>query len=274
VKKSLLILALVFWAPAWGLAHTTTLIPHCLEKGIDSIKVIHFNPSFGDDIMGIRLGVKDSPVLKGLEEIYVIHKGEKQSLNEAVTADFCTVRELTRETYSIPISRKNGFFRAGDYIIVVQHAPHWKKQLDYYQMKIGKSFINYGGLITDWPHKVLDNMPEIIPLVPPFQVYPGTLFQAEAVNEKGERIPHAKILIEYLNYPLAGSALDTAIPLLANRQLVNTSIFADAGGTFSFIPPREGVWTFTLMDGDDGQNFNGKKVRYDSSISILVHPNQ
>ncbi len=260
--------------PGHLMAHTTTLIPQVKKDGSNTVKVIHFNPYAGANIIGIRLGVKDTKSLKGLDSIFVIHKGKKRNFNKIAIPDFYTVKDATRETYSIPVNKKNGFSRAGDYIIVVKHSPHWKKQLGHYKQKLTKSFINYGGLITDWPKRVLENEPEIIPLSPPYGIYPGTLFRAEVVNDEGKRIPHAEILIEYLNYSMGSTALDTRTSLLVNAHLGNTSIFADSNGTFSFIPPKKGVWTFTLVDGDDNKTIDGEQLSYDSSISIMVHSNK
>ncbi len=268
--KTFLMFVAALFIPDCLMAHTTTLIPHAMEDGSNSVKIVHFNPYAGANIMGIRLGEQDTESLKGLDSIFVIHKGKKRDFKEIVIPDFYTVRDVKRETYSIPINRENGFAKAGDYIIVVKHLPHWKKQLGYYKQKLTKSFINYGGFITDWPKRVLDNEPEIIPLTPPYGVYSGTLFRAEAVNDKGEKIPHAEILIEYLNYTMGSTALDTDNPFLVNEYLGNITIFADSNGTFSFIPPNEGVWTFTLVDGDDNKTIDGKVLSYDSSVSIMV----
>ncbi len=269
--KIFLMIAAALFIPNCVTAHTTAHIPHAMEDGSNSVKVIHFNPYAGANIIGIRLGVKDTTSLKGLDSIFVIHKGKKRDLNEIAIPDFYTVKDVKRGTYSIPINKKNGFAKAGDYIIVVKHSPHWKEQLGYYKQKLTKSFINYGGFITDWPKRVLDNEPEIIPLTPPYAVYTGTLFRAEAVNDKGKSIPHAEILIEYLNYTMGSTALDTSSPLLINEYLGNITIFADSNGTFSFIPAKEGVWTFTLVDGDDNKTIDGKVLSYDSSVSIMVH---
>jgi uncharacterized GH25 family protein len=256
--------------PASAIAHTTALIPHINKDGQKTFKVLHFHPATGSDLMGIRLSVEDSKDIKGLDSIFVIHEKEARKLHSAAIPDYYTVRGEKRETYTIPINKKSGFFKPGDYIIVVTHKAHWKKYEGCYRQKVAKFCLNYLGFITNEPNRVLMNMPEIIPLVQPDSVYAGSLFRAEAVNDEGKRIPHAKIQIEYLNYTLGDTELDTTTGAFIKEDIAETVIFTDINGSFSFVPLRKGLWTFTLLDGDDNKFIQGKRLEYDSSISIQV----
>lgn len=261
------IIALV---PTSAIAHTTTLIPHINKDGQKTVKVLHFHPSTGSGLMGIRLSVEDSKDIKGLDSIFIIHEKEEIKLDDVAIPDFYTVRGEKRGTYTIPIHKKSGFFKPGDYIIVVTHKAHWKKYEDLYRQKVAKFCLNYYGVITNWPNRVLRNMPEIIPLVQPYSVYAGSLFRAEAVNDEGKQIPHAKIQIEYLNYTAGDTELDTTTAGFIAEDIADTVIFTDSNGSFSFVPLRKGLWTFTLVDGDDNKFIQGKRLEYDSSLSILV----
>ena len=256
--------------PTSAIAHTTTLIPHINKDGQKTVKVLHFHPSTGSGLMGIRLSVEDSKDIKGLDSIFIIHEKKKIKLHDVAIPDFYTVRGEKRGTYTIPINKKSGFFKPGDYIIIVTHKAHWKKHEDLYRQKVAKFCLNYFGVITNWPNRVLRNMPEIIPLVQPYSVYAGSLFRAEAVNDEGKRIPHAKIQIEYLNYTVGDTELDTTTDGFITEDIADTVIFADSNGSFSFIPLRKGLWTFTLVDGDDNKFIQGKRLEYDSSLSVLV----
>jgi uncharacterized GH25 family protein len=102
-----------------------------------------------------------------------------------------------------------------------------------------------------WPIRVLDGMPELIPQVQSRNDYAGTLFRDESGNEAGRRIPHAKINIEYLNYRSGKTELGTTTAGFVKEDIDENIIFADGSGSFSFISPRKGFWTFTLMDGDN-----------------------
>ena len=86
--------------PLSAIAHTTTLIPHINKDGQKTVKVLHFHPSTGSNLMGIRLGAEDSKNLKGLDSIFVIHEKEERKLNTAAIPDYYTVRGEKKETYS------------------------------------------------------------------------------------------------------------------------------------------------------------------------------
>ncbi len=256
--------------PVTAAAHTTTFIPQIDKNGEKSVKVLHFHPVTGSGLMGIRLGVEDTKDLKGLESIFLIHEKEEKKLDAVAIPDYYTVRGERRETYTIPINRESGFFKPGDYVIVVKHKAHWKKYEGLYRQKVAKFCLNYLLGINSWSNRVLKNMPEIIPLVQPDRVSAGTLFRAEAVNEEGQRISHAKINIEYLNYRLGAAKLDTTAAGFIDESIADITVFTDSSGSFSFIPTRAGLWTFTLVDGDNDKLIQGKELAFDSSISILV----
>ena len=264
----LIIGLLLFPIPA--IAHTTTLIPHKDKNGQKTIKILHFHPAAGSDLMGIRLGAEDTKDLKGLDSIFLIHEKEEKNLADAAVPDYYTVRSKRKKTYTIPINKKSGFFKPGDYIIVVKHQAHWKEHRGLYIRKVAKFYLNYYGVLTDWPNRALKNAPEIIPLVQPYNVHAGSLFRAEAVNDEGRRIPHARINIEYFNYALGDTELETATPGFIRKDLADTTVFTDSSGSFSFVPLRKGLWTFTLVDGDSNKFIQGEELQYDSSLSILV----
>ena len=168
----------LFLFPAAVLAHTTVLVPHLNKNGQKTIKVFHFHPASGGGLMGIRLGAEDAKDLKGLESIYLIHEKEEKNLDAVAVPDFYTVHGEKRKAYTIPINKQSGFFKPGDCIIVVKRKDHWKKREDLYRRKVAKFCLNYFGVLTDWPNRVLRNMPEIIPLVQPYNVHAGSLFRA------------------------------------------------------------------------------------------------
>ena len=266
-----IMLIAVLLLPFVAAAHTTVIFPEADKNGRINLMVVHFMPWRGDSIMGIRLHQNDTATVKGLESISMIHDGMETDISDIARPAMYTVKDGTRECYEIPLSRKM-ISRAGDYIIVVKHIAHWKKNLGYYIRKISKFFINQGGLVTDWPKRVLKDAPEIVPLSPPYSVYAGTLFRAQVVDDKGELIPHARIHVEFLNYETCEGGIDTTVPILKNRDMGDLVLFSDNSGAFSFVPPKEGIWTFTLVDGDSNVMIDGKKLQYDSSVSIAVKP--
>ncbi len=274
MKISTILLILMLQLPVCVFAHTTVIFPLGNGHGGKTLKVVHFVPWKGDNIMGIRLHAQDSKNLKGLESISLVHEGTTKDISDLAVPDFYTVRDdAAGESYSIPLDRKI-IPRAGDYIFVIKHNQHWKKEQGIYIRKISKFFINNGGFITDWPYRIFQNAPEIIPLSAPYGVYTGTLFRAQAVDDRGKVIPHAKILVEYLNYKTGVQGLDTSSPFLQQKEQGETVLFADNSGAFSFVPSIEGIWTFTLIDGDRNIMVADKQLQYNSSVSIKVNPLQ
>ena len=270
MKKIILQLLLLLSFPGLTVAHTTVLVPRQTAAGERIVKIIHFHPFTGSGLMGIRLGVEDTPKLKGLKSIYMVHKGERIDLRAAVVADFFSVGKDHCETYTLPLERQNGFAGAGDYAVVVEHRAHWKKAEGLYRKKIAKLYLNYGGMITDWPRRLLEKAPEIIPLVRPYDFPHGVLFRAVAVDDRGQPLPYARIEIEYLNGRLADDRMLVESDDLLDETLGSRVIFADLQGSFAFIPPRAGLWTLTLVDGDAGRQFKKRKLEYDSSLSFTV----
>ncbi len=270
MKKILLQLLFLLFFTELTAAHTTVLVPRQTVTGRKVVKIIHFHPCSASGLMGIRLDVEDTPELKGLKAIYMIHKGKLIDLRSAVVADFFAVGEDRRETYTLPLDRQSGFAGAGDYVIVVEHRPHWKKAGGFYRKKIAKLYLNHGGMISDWPRRLLAGAPEIIPLVAPYDFPRGALFRAVAVDDRGQPLPYARIEIEFLNARLADDRLLVGSNDRLDEALGSRVIFADLKGNFAFIPPRVGLWTLTLVDGDAARQFNRCKLVYDSSLSFTV----
>ena len=269
--KTVLTILLAVLLPGWAAAHTTIIFPQVDPHGEKNLLVAHLMPSTGGGVMGIRLHEKDTPSIKGLESFTLVHDGRYKDISALALPSTFSGRDGNGECYLIPLAATMAT-RAGDYVFVVRHLPHWKKNHGLYINKICKFFLNNGGLVTDWPHRILRDAPEIIPLAPPYCVYPGSLFRARAVDDRGENIANAEIHVEFLNYRTGDWGIDLSAPLLANREITNFVLFADNSGAFSFIPPRQGIWTFTLVDGDRNAEFNGRELRYDSSVTIAVEP--
>ena len=264
-KIYLIILLTSFTLPL--LAHTTIHTSQKDKNGI-RVKILHFHPNKGTDLMGLKLGGKDEKEIKSLESVYFINKGKKRDL--APFLEKITLKNATEKApeLAVTLNRTTGTRGGGDYIVVSKHTPHLKPWGVYIQL-VTKSFENIAGMITDWPNRVLDSLPEIIPLVSPTKISVGDIFRAYVVDKTGKTISHAKINIEYLNYKIENDSI-LSNPLTDNEEMIDQTIFTNSVGEFSFIPKRSGLWSFTLMDADAGAKINGKELKFNSLISIKV----
>jgi hypothetical protein len=85
---TLFLIIVLFLFPISAIAHTTTLIPHINKDGQKTVKVLHFHPATGSNLMGIRLGAEDSKNLKGLDSIFLIHEKEEKNLHNVAIPDY------------------------------------------------------------------------------------------------------------------------------------------------------------------------------------------
>jgi len=98
MKYFLALFSILVLFPVAAIAHTTILIPHISKDGQQTIRVLHFHPFAGADLMGIRLGVEDSEYLKGLDSMFIIHDKKQMKLDDVAIPAYYTVRGEKRET--------------------------------------------------------------------------------------------------------------------------------------------------------------------------------
>ena len=248
-------------------AHTTIQTSET-ASGKATVKIMHFHPTNGGGLMGLKLGGEDTKDVKIINNVYYIHKGDKFNLKKSVSSFSLKNSEGSAPELSVQLDKNNGFRRGGDYIVVSKHIPHLKEGKYYIQL-VTKSFLNRGGFLTDWPNRVLDSMPEIIPLVNPNKVYEGDIFRGYIVNDNGEPISHGELHIEFLNYEIYNDSIGSE-PKFENKNFVERVIFSNNDGSFSFIPNKKGVWSITLLDGDKNRSIGGENLIFNSLITLEV----
>ncbi len=129
------------------------------------------------------------------------------------------------------------FKQPGNYIFFLEPAPYWEETE-------GKMIVHYTKVIVDafeagtgW--ETLVGLPvEIEPLVRPFGIWVGNLFQG-LVRRNGKVVPFAKIEVEYFNQSRS------IIP--ASAALITQVIKADSQGLFSYAIPKTGWWGFAAL---------------------------
>jgi len=126
--------------------------------------------------------------------------------------------------------------RPGDYLFYLEPTPYWEPGE-------GKMIIHYTKVVVDaynfqqgWDAAV--GLPvEIEPLVRPFGLWSGNLFQG-IVRHNGAPVPFARVEVAWQN---DGSLIPPADPYLT--QVIR----ADANGLFSYAMPRAGWWGFAAL---------------------------
>ncbi len=130
--------------------------------------------------------------------------------------------------------------RPGDYVFFVEPAPYWEPAEGVMIVHYTKVFVDAYGAEEGWDTEL--GLPvEIVPLVRPYGLWTGNLFQG-IVKRDGRPAPFAEVEVEWRN---DGSVTAPADPYVT--QVVK----ADATGVFSYAMPRAGWWGFAaLLEGD------------------------
>ncbi len=162
--------------------------------------------------------------------------------------------------------------RSGDYIMVLEPVPYLETAEDVYIQQITKSFVNKGGLPTDW-HEPVGLKAEIVPLAKPYALYAGGSFSGIVLSD-GAPVPGAEIEVEYLNHApdLATNAFEAEAAVTPpSDAFVTQTIFADQSGTFTYGLPRAGVWGFCALGVGPDTSYAGKELSQDAVIWVQAY---
>jgi cobalt/nickel transport protein len=126
--------------------------------------------------------------------------------------------------------------RPGDYIFYIEPAPYWESAEGLMIVHYTKVVVDAFGAESGWDAEL--GLPvEIVPLVRPYGLWTGNLFQG-VVKRAGQPVPFATVEVEWRN---DGSVTPPADPYIS--QVVKT----DANGVFSYAMPRAGWWGFAAL---------------------------
>ncbi len=196
------------------------------------------------------------------EDFFVVHRGDRTDLKPTLEPITWTGSENTAAAYQTQYRVK----RNGDYIFVLQPAPYFEESEDKFIQQITKSFVNKGGIPTDWSEPI--GLPtEIVPLNKPYLAYVGSTFSG-VVLSNGQPVPGAEIEIEYVaaTPDLAANAFpkEGTVPAPSGAVVAVT----DANGTFTFGLPRAGFWGFAALDVGPDKEHEGKPLSQDAVIWV------
>jgi len=140
----------------------------------------------------------------------------------------------------------------GDHVFFIEPAPYWEPAEQKMIVHYTKVVVDAFGAEVGWDASV--GFPvEIEPLVRPYGLWTGNAFRG-VVRKHGKPVPFAEIEVEYFN---EGSKVK-----IPSDAFVTQVIKADANGTFTYVMPRAGWWSFAaLVEGDEKMvNPEGKRV--------------
>jgi len=196
------------------------------------------------------------------EAFFVVHRGERTDLKPDLQPITWTGAENAAKAYAASYRVK----RNGDYVFVLQPAPYYESSEDKYIQQITKTYVNKGGIPTDWSAAV--GLPaEIVPLNKPHHVYVGSTFSG-VVQSGGKPVAGAEVEIEYIAaepdlsvnaFPKATSVRPPAEALVA---------ITDANGTFTFGLPKAGFWGFAALGIGPATEHAGKPLSQDAVIWV------
>ncbi len=129
--------------------------------------------------------------------------------------------------------------RPGLYSFVMEPQPYWEEAEDCFIIHHTKAITSAFGEDEGW-NEPLGLRTEIVPLVKPYALYAGNLFQGRVLLD-GKPVPGAEVEVEWYPGPdLRGDA--------PNEMLITQTVLADADGVFSYVMPLEGWWGFAALN--------------------------
>lgn len=199
------------------------------------------------------------------QDFFMLHKGEKTDLTGALAP--ITFHGASNEAQAFeavaPVKRN------GDYIFALVPAPYYEQSEDIYIQQITKSYVNKGGVPTDWAEPV--GLPtEILPLNKPTNVIAGSTFSGVVLAD-GKPVPGVEIEIEYMaaEPDMAANAPGpvTVSPLPGGAVVAVT----DANGAFTFGIPKAGFWGFAALGSGPATEHEGKELSQDAVLWVRAY---
>lgn len=243
-------------APAWAHFQLVYTPEVNLEKPTDlPLKMIFWHPMENGHAMDMG-----QP-----EQFFFVHKGEKTDLTGALKPITFHGASNEAKAYEATADVK----RNGDYVFALVPAPYYEGSEDIYIQQITKSFVNKGGIPTDWAAPV--GLPtEIVPLNKPTNVIAGSTFSGVVLSD-GKPVPGLEIEIEYMaaepDMKTNAPGPVTAGPMPGGAIVAVT----DADGVFTFGIPKAGFWGFAALGSGPVTEHKGKELSQDAVLWVRAY---
>lgn len=181
-------------------------------------------------------------------EIFVNSKNNKLVLSETKKFD----HKSWKSSYDIKTPAVNKFF--------VQPQPYFEASEEKFISHVPKLIISSFGLEDGWDTP-LGLKYEIIPMVKPFALYAGNLFQGKVLHD-GKPASNVEVEVELYNEFGLKAPSDAHI-----TQVVKT----DDNGVFSFVMNHQGWWGFAaLIEEGELKHSDGKMYPVENGALIWI----
>ncbi len=149
--------------------------------------------------------------------------------------------------------------RPGVYKFFTIPQPYFEEAEEKYISHIPKLIISAYGLEEGWD-KALGLKYEIIPMVKPFGLYAGNLFQGKVLHD-GKAATNVEVEVELYNEFGLKAASDAHI-----TQVVKT----DENGIFSFVLNHKGWWGFAALIEEGQKEYKGKMYPIENGALLWI----
>jgi cobalt/nickel transport protein len=149
--------------------------------------------------------------------------------------------------------------KPGVYKFFVRPEPYFEKSEEKYISHVPKVIVSAFGLESGWDEP-LGLKYEIIPLVKPFSLYAGNLFQGQVLHN-GK--PASNVEVEVELYNEFGLKAPTSSHI---TQVVKTN----KDGVFSFVMNHKGWWGFAALIVEGKKEFQGKKYPIENGALLWI----
>lgn len=149
--------------------------------------------------------------------------------------------------------------KPGVYTFYVQPQEYFEPSEEKFISHVPKVIISAFGREDNWD-KPIGLKYEIIPMIKPFGIYKGNLFQGKVLHN-GKPASNIEVEVELYN------TFGLKAPSNAHiTQLIKT----DDNGIFSFVMNHEGWWGFAALIEEGEKNFDGKMYPIENGALIWI----
>jgi cobalt/nickel transport protein len=254
-RRSIAVACLAVMFPAMAAAHfqlvytDETLIS---TAGDVPVQLIFWHPIDNGPVMSMAMP----------QAVYAVHRGEKIDLIDSLTPFTFSTGHSQGVAWEAVLPVR----RSGDYVLVVEPAPHFDASEGIFIQQFTKSFVSHNQVPTDWSEPV--GLPtEILPMNRPSNILAGSTFTGQVVA-LGVPMAGVTVEIEYISaepdHASRASGVQTSDAMPGGTLIALT----DANGMFTFGIPRAGHWGFAALGSGPVTEHEGQVLSQDAVLWV------